>query len=130
MYALHIMYVRRTFALPCNAVTLYVQHTIDITNIYMPPIYILFSVIIYIWIHYYMYGVCFTMYLCMIICNFICSTHIYIYNILHYYICSVLHIVYLYMYVICFAMCCPIIIGNITCSINNTYLKCISPSYI
>ena len=49
MYALHIMYVCRTFALPCNAVTLYVQHTINITNIYMPPIYILFFVIIYIY---------------------------------------------------------------------------------
>ena len=79
MYALRIIYVRRRFVLRCDAVTLYVQHTINITNIYMPPIYILFSVIIYIWIHYYMYGVCFTMYLCMIICNFICSTHIYIY---------------------------------------------------
>ena len=77
MYALRIIYVRRRFVLRCDAVTLYVQHTINITNIYMPPIYILFSVIIYICIHYYMYGVCFTMYLCMIICNFICSIYIY-----------------------------------------------------
>ena len=49
MYSLHIMYVHRRFALPCNAVTLYVQHAINITNIYMPPIYI------FIIPHYYIY---------------------------------------------------------------------------
>ena len=58
MYVLHIIYVRRRFALPCNVVTLGVQLTIYITNIYMPPIYIytLFSIITYIWIDYYIYA--------------------------------------------------------------------------
>jgi len=51
MYALHIMYVRRRFALPCSAVTLGVQLTIYIYHeyIYASNLYIHYSPLLYIY---------------------------------------------------------------------------------
>ena len=118
------------FALPCNAVTLCVQPaTYIVTIIYRPPVHIILHYYIYIYVptiiyiqdlfHHEPFPKLFVTLKVLLI--YISALYIYTYNILHCHIHRVLHII-LYMYVICFlfTMWCPI----------NTYLKCISPSYI
>ena len=96
-------------------VTLYVIHSLYTTNIYVSNTYILFSIntYIYVWFRYHLYVRFGSPYkFPLIICNLTCSTdiyiythpqyiciYIYIYSILHYFICNVIHIIYIYIYV-------------------------------